>query len=73
MLYKRRSSLNDDLNDQPMDDLTSPIVKEKPFMLKAEGFESDDDSMSSGEAKDIIINGVDSPSNYSAVKCETFR
>ena len=73
MLYKRRSSLNDDLNDQPMDDLKSPIVKEKPFMLKAEGFESDDDSMSSGEAKDIIINGVDSPSNYSAVKCETFR
>jgi len=49
-------------------------VKEKPFMLKAEGFESDsDDSMSSREAKDIIINGVDSPSNYSAVVCEAFR
>lgn len=73
MLYKRRSSLNDELNDQPMDDFTSPIVKEKIFTLKAEGFESDDDSMSSGEAKDIIINGVDSPSNYSAVMCETFR
>jgi hypothetical protein len=56
-----------------MDNFTSPIVKEKIFTLKAEGFESDDDSMSSGEAKDIIINGIDSPSNYSAVMCETFR
>jgi len=57
-----------------MDDFTSPIVKSKPFMLKAEGFESEsDDSMSSREAKDIIINGVDSPSNYSAVACQTFR
>lgn len=70
---KRRSSLGDDLNDVPMDNLTSPIVKENPFTLRAEGFSSDDESMSSTEAKDIMINGVDSPSTYNSVNCDTFR
>ena len=35
---------------------TSPIAKEKSFTLRAEGFSSDNESMSSTEAKDIMIN-----------------